>query len=85
MGKVTTSTPLASIDYPLNPVSVALGAETTFVARTVDDDAQHLQDIIRLVAVARSGTGTTATAAAARWPSSGTELVQALRHGPAAG
>jgi len=47
MGKVTKSTPLGSIDYPLNPVSVALGAEATFVARTLDVDAKHLQEIIR--------------------------------------
>jgi 2-oxoglutarate ferredoxin oxidoreductase subunit beta len=47
MGKVTKSTPLGSIDYPLNPISVALGAEATFVARTIDVDAKHLQDMIR--------------------------------------
>ena len=47
MGKVTKSTPLGSIDYPLNPVSVALGAEASFVARTVDVDAKHLQETIR--------------------------------------
>jgi 2-oxoglutarate ferredoxin oxidoreductase subunit beta len=47
MGKVTKSTPLGSIDYPLNPISIALGAEATFVARTVDVEAKHLQEIIR--------------------------------------
>ena len=47
IGKVTKSTPLGSIDYPLNPILVALGAEATFVARTVDVDAKHLQDTIR--------------------------------------
>jgi 2-oxoglutarate/2-oxoacid ferredoxin oxidoreductase subunit beta len=47
MGKVTKSTPLGSIDYPLNPISVALGAEATFVARTLDVEAKHLQDVIR--------------------------------------
>jgi 2-oxoglutarate ferredoxin oxidoreductase subunit beta len=47
IGKVTKSTPLGSIDYPLNPISVALGAEATFVARTVDVEAKHLQDVIR--------------------------------------
>ena len=47
IGKVTKSTPLGSIDYPLNPISVALGAEGTFVARTVDVEAKHLQDVIR--------------------------------------
>jgi 2-oxoglutarate ferredoxin oxidoreductase subunit beta len=47
MGKVTKSTPLGSIDYPLNPISVALGAEGTFVARTIDVDAKHLQEVVR--------------------------------------
>jgi len=47
MGKVTKSTPLGSIDYPLNPISVALGAEATFVARTIDVEAKHLQDVVR--------------------------------------
>ena len=47
MGKVTKSTPYGSIDYPLNPISVALGAEASFVARTVDVDAKHLQETIR--------------------------------------
>ena len=47
IGKVTKSTPMGSIDYPLNPISVALGAEATFVARTIDVDAKHLQEIIR--------------------------------------
>ena len=47
MGKITKSTPYGSIDYPLNPISVALGAEASFVARTVDVDAKHLQETIR--------------------------------------
>jgi 2-oxoglutarate ferredoxin oxidoreductase subunit beta len=47
IGKVTKSTPMGSIDYPLNPISVALGAEGTFVARTIDVDAKHLQDVLR--------------------------------------
>jgi len=47
LGKVTKSTPLGSIDYPLHPISVALGAEATFVARTIDVEAKHLQEIIR--------------------------------------
>jgi 2-oxoglutarate ferredoxin oxidoreductase subunit beta len=46
-GKVTKSTPLGSADYPFNPISVALGADSSFVARTVDVEAKHLQDIIR--------------------------------------
>jgi 2-oxoglutarate ferredoxin oxidoreductase subunit beta len=47
IGKVTKSTPMGSIDYPLNPISVALGAEATFVARTIDVDAKHLQDVVK--------------------------------------
>ena len=46
-GKITKSTPLGSVDYPFNPLSVALGADGTFVARTIDVEAKHLQDIIR--------------------------------------
>jgi len=46
-GKVTKSTPVGSIDYPLHPISVALGAEGTFVARSVDVEAKHLQEMIR--------------------------------------
>src|SRR5512145_2581662 len=46
-GKVTKSTPLGSIDYPLHPISVALGAEATFAARTIDVEAKHLQEIIK--------------------------------------
>ena len=46
-GKVTKSTPMGSVDYPFNPISVALGADSSFVARTVDVEAKHLQDIVR--------------------------------------
>ena len=46
-GKVTKSTPLGSADYPFNPIAVALGADSSFVARTVDVEAKHLQDIVR--------------------------------------
>ena len=42
LGKRTKSSPLGSIDYPLNPLSVALGAEATFVARSLDIDVHHL-------------------------------------------
>ncbi len=47
LGKITKSTPVGSADYPLDPITVALGAEGTFVARTVDVDAKHLQETIR--------------------------------------
>ena len=41
-GKITKSTPYGSVDTPFNPISLALGAEATFVARTVDFDRRHL-------------------------------------------
>jgi 2-oxoglutarate ferredoxin oxidoreductase subunit beta len=43
VGKVTKSTPLGSLDHPFNPISVAIGAEATFVARTHDMDRKHMQ------------------------------------------
>ncbi len=46
VGKATKSTPLGSIDYPFNPVSLALGAEASFVARTIDMDRPHTQAIL---------------------------------------
>jgi 2-oxoglutarate ferredoxin oxidoreductase subunit beta len=46
-GKVTKSTPAGSIDAPFNPVSLALGAEATFVGRTLDSDRRHLTEILR--------------------------------------
>lgn len=47
VGKVTKSTPFGSLDNPFNPVSVALGAEATFVARTHDLDRQHMMETFR--------------------------------------
>lgn len=41
VGKSTKSTPMGSIDHPFNPVSLAIGAEATFVARTIDMDRNH--------------------------------------------
>jgi 2-oxoglutarate/2-oxoacid ferredoxin oxidoreductase subunit beta len=49
-GKVTKSTPFGSLDYPFNPVSLALGAEASFVARSVDSDRKHLQSVLRAAA-----------------------------------
>ncbi|OYD61425.1 2-oxoacid:ferredoxin oxidoreductase subunit beta [Rhodococcus sp. OK302] len=49
-GKVTKSTPTGSVDRPLNPISLALGAEATFVARTIDSDRQHLTSVLRAAA-----------------------------------
>ncbi len=47
VGKVTKSTPFGSVDHPFNPVSLALGSEATFVARTLDVDKVHLQNVLR--------------------------------------
>jgi 2-oxoglutarate ferredoxin oxidoreductase subunit beta len=47
LGKVTKSTPFGSLDYPLNPIEIALGAEATFVARTVDVETKHQQEILK--------------------------------------
>ena len=46
-GKITKSTPAGSVDEPFNPVSLALGAEATFVARTLDSDRKHLTSVLR--------------------------------------
>jgi len=45
MGKVTKSTPFGSLDHPFNPISVALGAEASFVARTHDMDRKHMTEV----------------------------------------
>jgi 2-oxoglutarate ferredoxin oxidoreductase subunit beta len=47
VGKVTKSSPFGSLDTPFNPVSVALGAEATFVARTHDMDRKHMIEMFR--------------------------------------
>jgi 2-oxoglutarate ferredoxin oxidoreductase subunit beta len=46
-GKVTKSTPFGSLDHPYNPVSLALGAEASFVARTHDMDRKHMMEVFR--------------------------------------
>lgn len=45
-GKITKSTPYGVIDHPFNPVLLALGAEGTFVSRTMDRDPKHMQHVI---------------------------------------
>src|SRR5438874_1477550 len=55
VGKITKSTPMGSLDHPFNPLSLALGAEATFVARTIDSDRQHLTSVLR-AAAAHKGT-----------------------------
>ncbi|MTD45990.1 2-oxoacid:ferredoxin oxidoreductase subunit beta [Conexibacter sp. W3-3-2] len=54
-GKVTKSTPFGSSDAPFNPVSLALGADATFVARTIDKDKKHMPEVLR-AAAAHPGT-----------------------------
>ena len=46
-GKRTKSTPMGSIDFPFNPVSLALGAEASFVGRTLDMDRNHTQSLLQ--------------------------------------
>ena len=47
VGKVTKSTPFGSLEQPFNPLSLALGAEATFVARTHDMDRKHMMETFR--------------------------------------
>ncbi|WP_439661954.1 2-oxoacid:ferredoxin oxidoreductase subunit beta [Lentzea sp. HUAS TT2] len=49
-GKVTKSTPLGSVDHPFNPVSLALGAEASFVGRAMDSDKAGLTSVLRQAA-----------------------------------
>lgn len=49
-GQVTKSTPMGSIDHPLSPLSVALAAEATFVARSLDAHVKHLGDVLKRAA-----------------------------------
>jgi 2-oxoglutarate/2-oxoacid ferredoxin oxidoreductase subunit beta len=53
LGKITKSTPMGSLDAPFNPVSLALGAEASFVARTIDSDRAHLTSVLRAAAAHR--------------------------------
>jgi 2-oxoglutarate/2-oxoacid ferredoxin oxidoreductase subunit beta len=53
LGKITKSTPMGSLDHPYNPVSLTLGAEATFVARTIDSDRAHLTSVLRAAAAHR--------------------------------
>jgi 2-oxoglutarate ferredoxin oxidoreductase subunit beta len=50
LGTKNKTTPFGSTDYPFNPVALALGAEATFVARSIDTDKKHLTDVLRRVA-----------------------------------
>jgi 2-oxoglutarate ferredoxin oxidoreductase subunit beta len=50
VGKVTKSTPMGSLDHPFNPLSLAIGAEATFVARAIDTDKGGMTDVLRAAA-----------------------------------
>ena len=47
---MTKSTPLGSVDHPFNPLSVAIGAEASFVARAIDTDKKELTEVLRAAA-----------------------------------
>jgi 2-oxoglutarate ferredoxin oxidoreductase subunit beta len=49
-GKITKSTPFGSLDHPFDPVALALGAQASFVARTLDNDRQHATEVLRQAA-----------------------------------
>ncbi len=49
-GKITKSTPFGSHDRPFNPIALALGAEASFVARTLDRDRKHMTEVLRQAA-----------------------------------
>ncbi|MGH8968743.1 MAG: 2-oxoacid:ferredoxin oxidoreductase subunit beta [Actinomycetes bacterium] len=53
LGKITKSTPMGSLDAPFNPVALALGAEATFVARSIDSDRKHLTSVLQAAAAHR--------------------------------
>ncbi len=55
LGKVAKSTPMGSTDYPINPLSLALGAEATFVARSIDVEAKHQQKTLTRAAAHKGG------------------------------
>jgi len=44
--KVTKSTPFGSLDHPFNPLALAMGADATFIARSMDRDPKHLQEML---------------------------------------
>jgi 2-oxoglutarate ferredoxin oxidoreductase subunit beta len=55
LGKVTKSTPVGSLDWPFNPLSLAIGAEATFVARAIDTDRAQLTEVLRAAAAHKGG------------------------------
>jgi 2-oxoglutarate ferredoxin oxidoreductase subunit beta len=53
LGTLNRTTPMGSLDWPFNPLSLALGAEATFVARSIDTDRKHLTEVLRRAAAHR--------------------------------
>jgi len=53
LGMVTKSTPMGSLDHPFNPLSLAIGAEATFVARAIDTDKKGMTEVLRAAAAHR--------------------------------
>ena len=53
LGKVTKSTPMGAIDNPIHPLSIAIGCEGTFVARTIDMNIKHLGETLKRAAAHR--------------------------------
>jgi 2-oxoglutarate ferredoxin oxidoreductase subunit beta len=53
LGTKTKSTPMGSLDWPFNPLSLAIGAEASFVARAIDTDRAHLTEVLRAAAAHR--------------------------------
>jgi len=53
LGKKTRTSPMGTMEQPVNPLSLALAAEATFVARAVDTDTKHLQEILERAALHR--------------------------------
>ena len=45
-GKKTKSTPMGSIDHPFNPLALCMGADATFIARTMDRDPKHMREML---------------------------------------
>ena len=56
VGKVTKSTPMGSVDHPFDPIALALGAEASFVARSVDVETKHLQQIVKRAHAHKGGS-----------------------------
>ena len=46
-GKKTKSTPMGSIDHPFNPLALCMGADATFIARTMDRDPKHMREMFK--------------------------------------